>query len=43
MNKKIILFVIISAFILCAFSSCSKPNNSENGDPLVPGAVTTIL
>ena len=42
MSKRIIAIVLLTIFVLSTLSGCKKPENSANGDPLVPGAVTTL-
>lgn len=42
MNKKILAIVALTLIILSVLSACSKPDNSANGNPVVPGAVTSF-
>lgn len=42
MNKKLLAILALTIIILCTFSACREPNNSGNGNPVVPGSVTTL-
>ncbi len=42
MTKRIVAIILLTIFILSAFSSCRKPDNSANGGALIPGTVTLV-